>query len=319
MKDYLEYEKNVVIIDSNVRGFHGHHFSDFDSIEIDPGEQNKTLETVERIYRNFLEWELDQSSCVIAIGGGIVCDLAGFAASTYNSGINFGFIPSTLIAQIDVSIGEKNGINFHGNNNLITVFNHPQFVLCDIDFLDTLPERELASGFAELIKYSLIKSASLFEFLEQEWEALLKLKKDTLEKVINDSVIIKSWIIQSDSLEIGERSTLHFGNTLAHTIVKDKQKSRGEAVSLGMVLASKISAQRNMITQEEVEHITVLLKKLKLPTEISSSREILLNSIKEDKNRYGENIQFVLLSEIGKAEVVPMTYTELEAHVKDLY
>ena len=319
LKDYLGSEKNVVVIDSNVLRLHGHHFSAFDTIEIDPGEQNKTIETVERIYRNFLEWELDQTSFVIAIGGGFVCDVTGFAASTYMHGIEFGFIPSTFLAQVDASIGGKSGINFQGYENLIGVFNQPQFVLCDTDFLLTLPERELASGMAELVKHALIRSASLFELLEQEWASLLSLDKNTLEKVINDSVVIKSWVVQSDALEKGEREKLNFGHTLVHTIEKEGQKSHGEAVSISMVMASKISAARGMISQEEVSHITSLLKNLRLPTEISSSRELLLDAIKKDKTRFGDNLHFVLLSEIGKAEVVPMTYTELEGHIHNLY
>ncbi len=205
LKDYLGSGKNVVITDSNVRRIHGHYFSAFDTIEIDPGEQNKTLETVDKIYKKFLEWELDRTSFVIAIGGGIVCDVAGFAASTYMRGIDFGFIPSTLLAQVDASIGGENGVNFHGYNNLIGIFNQPQFVLCDTDLLYTLPGRELACGMAEVVKHAVIRSTSLFEFLEQEWASLLSLQKDTVEKVINDSVVIKSWIVQSGSLEKNEQ------------------------------------------------------------------------------------------------------------------
>ena len=261
---------------------------------------------------------MDQDSFVIAIGGGFVCDVTGFAASTYMHGIEFGFIPSTFLAQIDASIGGENGINFNGYENLIGVFNQPQFVLCDTDLLLTLPEKEMANGMAELVKHSLIRSASLFEILEQEWPSLLSLDKDILEKVINDSVIIKSWIVQSEALEKGKRTKLHFGHTLGRIIEKNGQKSHGESISIGMVMASKISAARGMISLEEVNHITSLLKNLKLPTEISSSREILLDAIKKDKKRYGDYLHFILLSEIGKAKVVPMAYTELESHVQDL-
>lgn len=318
LKGYLGSGKNIVITDSNVRRLHGHHFSAFDTIEINPGEQNKTLRTVEKIYKGFLDRDLDRSSFVTAIGGGVVCDVAGFAASTYKRGIGFGFVPSTLLAQVDASIGGKNGVSFLGGKNLIGVFNHPQFVLCDTDLLYTLPERELACGKAEVVKYAVIRSVSLFEFLEQEWASLLSLRKDTLEKVINNSVIIKSWIVQSETSEKNERKKLHFGHTLSHAIEKDGQTSHGEAISIGMTLASKISTAKGMLSQEEAHHITSLLKNLKLPTDISSSRERLLDTIKEDKKRYGENIDVVLLSEIGKAEVVPITYTELEAHVQAL-
>lgn len=315
---YLGSGKKIVITDSNVRRCHGPHFSDYDTLEIEPGEQNKTLEAVEKIYEKFLEWELDRSSFVTAIGGGIVCDLAGFAASTFMRGIDFGFVPTTLLAQVDASIGGKNGVNFRGYKNLVGVFNQPQFVLCDTGLLYSLPERELACGMAEVVKHALIRSASLFEFLEQEWASLLSLQKDTVEKVINDSIIIKSWIVQSDVLEKGERKKLNFGHTLGHAIEKEGQLSHGEAISIGMVIASKISAARGMLAHQEVDHITSLLKNLKLPTEVSSIRELILDSVKKDKKRQGKDIHFVLLSEIGKAEVTPMTYTELEGHIHDL-
>ena len=304
-----------MITDPNVLRIHGHYFSALDIIEIDPGEHNKTLETIERIYENFLERELDRSSFVIAIGGGAVCDIAGFAASTYMRGIDFGYVPSTLLAQVDASIGGENGVNFHGHNNLIGVFNLPQFVLCDTDLLYTLPGREMASGMAEVVKHAVIRSTSLFEFLEQEWASLLSLQKDTVEKVINDSVVIKSWMMQSDSLEKSEREKLNFGYTLGLTIEKEGHMSHGEAISIGMVMASKISAAKGMLSHQEVDHITSLLNNLKLPVEVSSSREILLDAIKKDKQHHGETVHFVLLSEIGKAEVVPMTYTELENHI----
>ncbi len=315
---YLGSGKKVIITDSNVRRCHGFRFSDYDTIEIESGEQNKTLEAVEKIYQKFLELELDRSSFVTAIGGGMVCDVAGFAASTFMRGIDFGFVPSTLLAQVDASIGGKNGVNFQGFKNLVGVFNQPQFVLCDTDLLYTLPEKELACGIAEVVKHALIQSASLFEYLEQEWASLLSLQKDTVEKVINDSVVIKSWIVQSDALEKGVRKKLNFGHTLGHAIEKEAQISHGEAISIGMVLASKISAARGMISSQEVDHITSLLKKLKLPTEVSSSKEVILDAIKKDKKRQGKDIHFVLLAEIGKAEVTPMTYAELEGYIHDL-
>ncbi len=318
MKDYLGSGKNVVITDSNVRRCHGFHFLNYDIIEIDPGEQNKTLKTVEKIYTKFLERTLDRSSIIIAIGGGVVCDIAGFAASTYRHGINFGFVPTTLLAQVDASIGETNGINFRGHNNLLGIFNPPKFVICDTNLLYTLSERELACGLAEVVKYAVIQSSSLFEFLEQERAALLSLQKDALEKVINDSVVIKSWILQSETLEKDQRKKLNFGHTFGQTIEKEGQKSHGEAISIGMVLASKISAVKGKLSQEEVGHIVSLLKNLKLPTDISSSKELLLNALHKEKKSYGDNFHFVLLSEIGKADVVPMTYTELEDHIQNL-
>jgi 3-dehydroquinate synthase len=315
---YVDKTKNVVITDSNVRHFQGGHFPDYDCIEIGPGEKNKTLETVTGIYKRFLELELDRSSFVIGIGGGIVCDVAGFAASTYMRGIDFGFVPTSLLAQVDASIGGKNGVNFSAYKNMVGVFKQPRFVLSDPEVLRTLPEKELLCGLAEVVKHAVIRSPALFDFLEQEWLSLLCLQRKALEKIIEDSVVIKSWIVQSDVLERGERRKLNFGHTLGHAIEREGQLSHGEAISIGMVLASRISAARGKLSAAEADHITALLKNLKLPTEVKPNKELLLEAVKKDKKRHSDLIHFVLLTEIGNAEVVPMSYSELEEHIHDL-
>jgi 3-dehydroquinate synthase len=315
---YLKSRKNIVITDPNVSHFHGEKFSDYDCFEIGLGEANKNLKTVQSIYNKFLELELDRSSFVIGIGGGIVCDVAGFAASTYMRGIEFGFVPSSLLAQVDASIGGKNGVNFLGYKNIVGVFRQPQFVICDTGLLRTLPKRELLCGLAEAVKHAVIRSPALFDFLEQEWLSLLCLQKEALERVIDDSVVIKSWIVQADAFDQGERRKLNFGHTLGHAIEKEGRLSHGEAVCIGMVAASRISTAKGMLSKEEANHIEALLKNMKLPTEISSKKELLLDAVKKDKKRHGETIHFVLLREIGKAEVVQISYGELEEHIHDL-
>ncbi|MCK4495069.1 MAG: 3-dehydroquinate synthase [Candidatus Aminicenantes bacterium] len=274
LKNYLKSEKNVVITDKNVRHFYEHCFSDFEVIEIGLGEQIKNLETVEEIYQKLLEMEMDRSSFVIGIGGGIVCDVAGFSASTYMRGLGFGFVPSTLLAQVDASIGGKNGVNFKGYKNIIGVFNQPQFVLCDIDLLHTLPEKELLCGMAE--------------------------------------------IVQADALESGERRKLNFGHTLGHAIEKECQLPHGEAISIGMVIASRISVAKGMLSPEDADRIKTLLQNLKLPTQLPPNKDLLIDAIKKDKKREGEDIHFVLLAGIGKAEVIKISYEELEDQINDL-
>ncbi|TET67338.1 MAG: 3-dehydroquinate synthase [Candidatus Aminicenantes bacterium] len=318
LKNYLKSEKNVVITDKNVRHFYEHCFSDFEVIEIGLGEQIKNLETVEEIYQKLLEMEMDRSSFVIGIGGGIVCDVAGFSASTYMRGLGFGFVPSTLLAQVDASIGGKNGVNFKGYKNIIGVFNQPQFVLCDIDLLHTLPEKELLCGMAEVVKHALIKNPSYFHYLEQEWSSLLSLKPKTVEKVVDDSIKIKSEIVQEDALESGERRKLNFGHTLGHAIEKECQLPHGEAISIGMVIASRISVAKGMLSPEDADRIETLLQNLKLPTQLPPDKDLLIDAIKKDKKREGEDIHFVLLAGIGKAEVIKISYEELEDQINDL-
>lgn len=316
--NYLGQKKNVVITDSNVRRCLGPRFPSSDIYEIEPGEENKTLKTVEKIYTKFLEWGLDRASFVVGIGGGVVCDMAGYAASTFLHGLPFGLVPTSLRGQIDACIGGKTGVNFQDRNNLIGTLNQPQFVLCDTDLLYTLSDKELRSGIVEIVKYAVIQSASFFEFLEQEWNSLLKLQKDSLEKAINDSIVIKSWILQSDIRLEGERNKLNFGHILGNVIQREGDLAYGDAVSIGIVLASKISEARGMLSREEVRHIITLLNNLKLPTNISSKKELLLNALRKDKRLHGQIEQFVLLSEIGKAEVVPLSCGELENHIHEL-
>jgi len=318
LKNYLTSEKNVVITDKNVRHFYNQCFSDFEIIEIGLGEQIKNLKTVEEIYQKLLEMEMDRSSFIIGIGGGIVCDVAGFSASTYMRGLRFGFVPSTLLAQVDASIGGKNGVNFKGFKNIIGVFNQPQFVLCDTDLLHTLPEKELLCGMAEIVKHALIKSPSYFHYLEQEWSSLLSLEPRTVEQVVDDSIKIKSEIVQTDALESGERRKLNFGHTLGHAIEKECQLPHGEAVSLGMVIASRISVAKEMLSPEDADRIETLLQNLKLPTRLPQNKDLIINAIKKDKKREGEEIHFVLLAGLGKAEVIKMSYKELEDQINDL-
>lgn len=318
LKNYLTSEKNVVITDKNVRHFYNHCFSDFEIIEIGLGEQIKNLKTVEEIYQKLLEMEMDRSSFIIGIGGGIVCDVAGFSASTYMRGLRFGFVPSTLLAQVDASIGGKNGVNFKGFKNIIGVFNQPQFVLCDTDLLHTLPEKELLCGMAEIVKHALIKSPSYFHYLEQEWSSLLSLEPRTVEQVVDESIKIKSEIVQTDALESGERRKLNFGHTLGHAIEKECQLPHGEAVSLGMVIASRISVAKEMLSPEDADRIETLLQNLKLPTRLPQNKDLIINAIKKDKKREGEEIHFVLLAGLGKAEVIKMSYKELEDQINDL-
>ena len=166
LPSYHSGTRSVVITDRNVRGAHGHRFPTSSVIEIGLGEASKTLATVEEVYEAFLALEIDRASTVIAVGGGVVCDVAGFAASTYLRGLRFGFVPTTLLAQVDASVGGKNGVNLHAYKNLVGTFAQPAFVLCDFDLLGTLPAPEVRNGLAEVVKTAAIGDHELFSFLE---------------------------------------------------------------------------------------------------------------------------------------------------------
>lgn len=318
LKNYLPSGKNIIITDSNVRRLHGHLFSHFDCIEIGIGEKEKTLDTVEKIYRRFLDLDVDRSSFVTGIGGGIVSDVAAFAASTYMRGISFGLVPTTLLAQVDASIGGKTGVNFRRFKNIIGTFRQPSFVLTDPDLLTTLPEREVLCGSAEIVKHAVIKSPDLFNYLEKNGKALIELDKQALFRAVDDSINIKTHIVRADAEEAGERRLLNFGHTFGHALEKEEGISHGEAVSIGMVLAARISVVRGMIPHGVADRIITLLTSLGLPTEPSTDWGRLLLDIRKDKKRQGEGIHFVLLSDIGRAVALKISYEELEKNIDDM-
>lgn len=317
-RKHFDAKKYAVITDRNVRRLHSFLFTGSEVIDIGSGERVKTLRTLENIYRRFLELELDRFSFVVGVGGGVVTDISGFAASTYMRGIPFGFVPTTLLAQADASIGGKNGVNIGGHKNIIGVFQQPQFVLLDFTLLQTLPPKEIRCGAAEIIKYALIESPSLFEYLERDWQDLLSLRRDTVEKAVVESILIKSRIVNSDAREKGERRKLNFGHTLGHAVETAGRVPHGEAVSMGMAFAADVSASQGMLPASEAAWIKSLLRKMGLPTRLPLDKNLLMESIQKDKKRENEDIHFVFLSGIGKAEVRKISYRELERCIDDL-
>ncbi len=316
---YIKSQKTVVITDHRVRQLYGSLFSQFPTIEIGTGEQIKSIETVEKIINRFLELELDRSSFVVGLGGGIVCDLTGFVSSVYMRGLSFGFVPTTLLAQADASIGGKNGINFQNYKNILGVFNHPKFILCDPKLLKTLPKDELLWGIAEIIKHALIKSPSFFNYLENNWNSLLTLNTAHIEKALFQSIEIKAQVVSFDALEAGERRKLNFGHTFGHALEKLISIPHGKAVSIGMMASARISKTLGMLSSSELNRIQSLLLNLKLPVDLPVNREALLDIIKKDKKRQDKEIYFVFLQGIGNAQAKKISYKELEAYLHDIY
>ena len=238
LRKYIPAEKAVIITDANVKHFYQKNFPPYDVITIGTGEKIKNLDTVRYIYGKLVELEADRSTFIIGIGGGIVCDIAGFVASTYLRGVRFGFVSSTLLSQVDASVGGKNGVNFEGYKNIIGVFNQPQFVICDLNLLNTLPKKEVLYGLAEVVKHAAIGDMDLFTYLDDHYQKALTLDTGVIERLVYDSVVIKSAIVNRDEKEKGERRKLNFGHTFGHAVEKTTGVPHGEAVSIGMVMAS---------------------------------------------------------------------------------
>jgi len=309
---YLPAGRTILITDDKIYSLYGQRFPKAPVIITGPGEKNKTLATLDLIFEKLVEYEADRSTFIVAIGGGIVCDVAGFAASVYMRGLRYGFVSTTLLSQVDASVGGKNGVNFRGYKNMIGVFNQPEFVICDTTMLDTLDEAEYRSGFAEIIKAAAIKSESLFSYLENNYQAALNKDQEVMEKIIFDSVRIKADVVEQDEKENNERKKLNFGHTFAHSIEHNTGILHGEAVSLGMVLAADLSEELGLLPHDQHDRLIKLLKNMQLPVEQNIDYLALLDAMKKDKKRKGDSIDMVFLDRIGNAIIKSIAIKQLE-------
>lgn len=315
---YCAADRTVIITDATVRAIHGRLFPECPVIEIGTGEQCKTLHTVASLYGQFLQLDTDRSWSVLAIGGGVVCDVAGFAASTYLRGLRFGCVPTTLLAQVDAAVGGKNGVNLNGYKNVIGTFSQPSFVLCDPVLLATLPASEVRSGVAEAIKAAVIGDARLFSLMETMEAALLPFDRNGIEQVVHDALKVKCDIVARDEKEQGERRKLNFGHTIGHAVEKAHGMRHGEAISIGMVVSARLSAARGLLSAADVKRLERLLAAFGLPTLTRLDGAAILDALRKDKKREVGVLHFVLLDAIGSATVAPLQIDEIGDVVHDL-
>ena len=313
LAEYLPADRAVIITDTTVDELYGARFPMFPKVVIGKGEPVKQLETVARIYREFVDLGIDRDTSVVGIGGGIVCDVTGFVASTYMRGLSFGFAPTTLLAQVDAAVGGKNGVNFGGFKNMIGTFNQPRFVVCDPSVLKTLSGADIANGLAEVVKHALIADRRAFEYLEDNAAGILRLEAGVIEKIICDSLGIKAGIVGQDELERGARRKLNFGHTLGHAVESVSGLAHGEAVSIGMAAAAALSVERGLIAAADAGRIAALLEKLGLPAAVSTDPDELIDKLRKDKKRSGPMIHFILLESIGRAVAQKLPLAEIEA------
>jgi 3-dehydroquinate synthase len=312
LSNYLPDARVVIITDEVVAGLYRDQFPEGDVITIGCGERNKTLETIAAIFEKLIELEADRSTFIVGIGGGIVGDITGFAASTYMRGLRFGFVATTLLAQVDASVGGKNGVNFKGYKNMVGVFNQPEFVIADIDLLKTLPPSEIACGLAEIVKHACISDKNYFDFIENQCRAIERLDHEVMLRLVYESVKIKAGVVNQDEKEAGRRRILNFGHTIGHALEKTTQVSHGQAISLGMVMAANLSNRKGLLHQSEVQRINSLLDRLNLPVETEFDRKTVFEALKKDKKRQRSHIHFILLNHLGSAIIEDIRIKELE-------
>ncbi|MBE9516905.1 MAG: 3-dehydroquinate synthase [Bacteroidetes bacterium] len=313
----LEQEP-ILMIDENVLIQHHDLFEPFRSVIIPSGESHKTLQTVEALYRELVGLGADRSTLMVGIGGGLATDLAGFVASTFLRGTPFGFISTTLLGQVDASIGGKNGVNLEGYKNMIGTIRQPSFVWCDLSLLGTLESREYISGIAEVIKYGFIRDIHFLEYLEEHMETLLKQDLSVLEHVVTTSAAIKTDVVQKDEKEADLRKILNFGHTIGHAIERHKGILHGEAVGMGMLLATRLSHLQGLLSASEVDRVEQLVLSAGLPVSMKLDPEEIYQNIRKDKKKSGEDVHFVLLKGMGNTIIRPIPLPELKSIVYDL-
>jgi len=316
--DYVDGQRTILLVDSNVARLYGHTVSGYRWVDVGCGEKAKSLQNIEKICRRLLELGADRSTVIVGLGGGVACDITGFAASVFMRGLGFGLAPTTLLAQVDAAIGGKNGVNLDGYKNIVGLFNQPSFVLVDFEMLQSLPAREVLCGTAEIIKHALIGDPEMLAYLEENGPRLLALERDALEKMAWRSAVIKIRVVSADEREAGERRTLNFGHTLAHALEKAAAASHGEAVAMGMVFAARISVARGLLSRGVEERIEALIRGLGLPVQIPVAPGPLLEAVWKDKKREAEALHFVLLEDVGKAAITKVSREELEGYLHDL-
>ncbi len=307
-----------IITDTQVAKLYGNQFPAGDCFRIGIGESVKTADTVMAIYDSLLRMGYDRSTFVLGIGGGLVCDIAGFVASTYMRGNRFGFVPTTLLAQVDAAIGGKNGFNFGGYKNIIGTFNQPDFILSDFSLLNSLSTDELKNGIAESIKHALIGDSYLFDLLMDKNKEIMACDMETLSELIERSAKVKIEVVNRDETETNLRKILNFGHTLGHAVEICESQAHGKAVSVGMAFAAAISNRYGMITEGVYESILALLDLYGLPNKTTRAPAELLEKMVKDKKKRGEIVDFILLKGIGEPVIKGIQLDELEVLVNDL-
>ena len=305
--------RTIVITDANIDRLYPNLVRRFDHIIVGQGEACKSLQTVERVYRELMELGADRSTFILGIGGGIVTDIAGFVAATYMRGVEFGFVSTTLLGQVDASIGGKNGVNVADYKNMVGTITHPQFVVSDVEMLKTLPVREWRAGVAEVIKSAIVGDKELFDYIMRYSYNEIYSNIDHMQYIVRRAVTVKASIVEEDERESGMRRLLNLGHTIGHAIEKlTHEVNHGEAVAIGMSLISRASVKVGLLNISDVERINDCLLKFGFNLELPASIDDILTATRKDKKKAEGAIHVVLPVAIGECEVRNMSFEEFD-------
>jgi 3-dehydroquinate synthase len=327
----LDTSKTVIVTDGLIRRVHGSSFPSCPVIEVERGEAAKSLASLEALYGRFLELELGRDGLVLAIGGGTVSDLAGFAASTWLRGIAFGFAPTTLLAMVDASVGGKNGVDFRGVKNLVGSFSQPRFVRMDVSLLSTLPDIEFASGMAEVVKHAVLAGGGYFDLVRAEAGGTPARRPDreSLERIVAGSARIKAEFVERDEREAGERRKLNLGHTIGHGIEAASGLPHGHSVAAGLASACRLALGLGLLAEAECDRITRLIEACGLPSSIAGAaaaagladgsglRAAIARALTADKKRRGEDMLMALPEAVGSVSIRSVPIADLLSFVQE--
>lgn len=311
----LNVKDIVIITDENIYALYSKKLKAYNTVVLKAGEATKTQTTVNKVIKQLIEMGANKTYTLVGVGGGVITDITGYVASVFMRGINFGFVPTTILALVDASIGGKNGVNFGIYKNMIGTIHQPSFIIQDISFLKTLPNTEWQYGFAEIIKHACINDAAMFEQLEQEDLKYYKKNYAALEKLLHQNAQIKSSIVANDLYEKGDRKLLNFGHTLAHALENKYKLSHGYAVSIGIAFACKLS--EDLLGFKDKRRVTQLLEQYNLPTHFSFDYKTVFQILTKDKKMKKNSIQYILLNSIGSAEIIDISIEKLKIYLQN--
>jgi 3-dehydroquinate synthase len=301
LRKLVSRETAVLITDEHIFAAHKKHFDGWNKIVLKAGEEYKVQATLDLIFEQLIAMKADRTWTLVGVGGGVITDMTGYAASVYLRGVKFGFVPTTVLGMVDAAIGGKNGIDVGLYKNMVGTINQPQFLLYDAALLKTLPVSEWRNGFAEVIKHGAILDAPMFKELEEHKLAFFQKNKTGLQKLLQRNAMLKSKIVKEDEFEGGRRRLLNFGHTLGHAVEKQYELMHGEAVAVGMAFAAKLSAQ--MLHFKSADKLLKLIDNYGLPVTAGYNKQKVFDVLVSDKKREGELMNFILLERIVKAVV----------------
>ena len=316
LKKITDPNATVLITDENVYKAHTKRFRGWNTIVLKPGEEFKVQATADALIEKLIDMEADRKTTLVGVGGGVITDITGYVASVYMRGLRFGFIPTSILALVDASIGGKNGLDVGVYKNMVGVIRQPSFILHDMVFLNSLPPQEWENGFAEIIKHACIKDAVMFAELEKNSLKTYQGRQKSICEIIRKNALIKTRVVQKDEFEKGERRLLNFGHTLGHALETQYELLHGQAISIGMTYACHISAQ--LAGFKQTEKVIAVLEKYNLPTYASFNKQKVFDVLKMDKKRERKEMNYVLLERIGKGVVKSISLKRLEKIIQDL-